>query len=122
MSQNIWVLGEALMDCVAQSDGSLRPLMGGSPFNMARAAALRGAKVGFLNPLSVDLFGQQMRAQFEADGVEPLSPPSLLPTSLAVVQINRGQPSYRNLRPKRPIISWESDLSHVSCLYRPRLK
>jgi fructokinase len=94
MSQNIWVLGEALMDCVAQSDGSLRPLMGGSPFNMARAAALRGAKVGFLNPLSVDLFGQRMRAQFEADGVEPLSPPSLLPTSLAVVQINRGQPSY----------------------------
>ena len=42
MSQSIWVLGEALMDCVAQSDGSLRPLMGGSPFNMARAAALQG--------------------------------------------------------------------------------
>jgi fructokinase len=94
MSQSIWVLGEALMDCVAQSDGSLRPLMGGSPFNLARAAALRGAQVGFINPLSIDLFGQQMRTQFEADGVEPLSPPSLLPTSLAVVQINRGQPSY----------------------------
>ena len=39
----IRVLGEALMDCVAQPDGSLRPFMGGSPFNLARAAALRGA-------------------------------------------------------------------------------
>lgn len=94
MSQSIWVLGEALMDCVAQSDGSLRPLMGGSPFNMARAAALRGAQVGLLNPLSTDLFGQQMQAQLQADGVVTLSPPSRMPTSLAVVQINHGQPSY----------------------------
>ena len=82
------------MDCVAQSDGSLRPLMGGSPFNMARAAALRGAQVGLLNPLSTDLFGQQMQAQLQADGVVTLSPPSRMPTSLAVVQINDGQPSY----------------------------
>ena len=37
----ISVLGEALMDCVEQPDGSLRPLMGGSPFNLARAAALQ---------------------------------------------------------------------------------
>ena len=41
MSASIWVLGEALMDCIAQPDGSLRPLMGGSPYNMARAAGLR---------------------------------------------------------------------------------
>ncbi len=94
MSTSICVLGEALMDCVAQPDGSLLPLMGGSPFNMARAAALRGAHVGFINPLSIDHFGQQMRAQFEADGVRTLSPPSRLPTSLAVVQIHHGQPSY----------------------------
>jgi fructokinase len=60
MSTAVWVLGEALMDCVAQSDGSLRPLMGGSPFNMARATALRGASVGYLNPLSTDNFGEQM--------------------------------------------------------------
>lgn len=93
-AQHIWVLGEALMDCVAQPDGSLRPLMGGSPFNLARAAALRGARVGFLNPLSTDLFGQQMHAQLAADGVEPLLPASRMPTSLAVVQISQGQPSY----------------------------
>ena len=93
-AMHVWVLGEALMDCMAQPDGSLRPLMGGSPFNLARAAALRGADVGFLNPLSTDLFGQQMQAQLEADGVKLLLPSSHRPTSLAVVQISQGQPSY----------------------------
>jgi len=90
----ILVLGEALMDCVAQPDGSLRPLMGGSPFNMARAAALRGGSVSFLNPFSTDQFGLQMRAQLERDGVQTNSTASRLPTSLAVVQITNGQPSY----------------------------
>ena len=94
MTTPIYVLGEALMDCVAQPDGSLRPFMGGSPFNMARAAALRGAQVGFLNPLSTDQFGLQMRAQLERDGVQLLANASRLPTSLAVVQITNGQPSY----------------------------
>lgn len=94
MTASIWVLGEALMDCVAQPDGTLRPFMGGSPFNLARAAALRGASVGYVNPLSTDQFGQRMREQLEHDGVLPLSPSSALPTSLAVVQINQGQPSY----------------------------
>lgn len=110
MNLSLWVLGEALMDCVAQPDGSLCPFMGGSPFNLARAASLRlggpaslrlgdtavsrGAPVGFINPFSTDRFGDQMRAQLQADGVQILSPPSRLPTSLAVVQIAAGQPSY----------------------------
>lgn len=94
MTASIWVLGEALMDCVAQPDGTLRPFMGGSPFNLARAAALRGAQVGYVNPLSTDQFGLRMRERLEQDGVLPLSPPTSLPTSLAVVQIDNGQPSY----------------------------
>lgn len=94
MNQTIWVLGEALMDCVAQPDGTLKPFMGGSPFNLARAAALRGAQVSFVNPLSTDNFGDQMRAQLAQDGVKTLLPATRLPTSLAVVQIKNGQPSY----------------------------
>jgi fructokinase len=94
MNTPIWVLGEALMDCVSQPDGSLRPFMGGSPFNMARAAALRGASVGYLNPLSTDKFGLQMREQLTRDGVSLVLPASRLPTSLAVVQVTNGQPSY----------------------------
>mgnify|MGYP003434009542 FL=1 len=94
MSQSIWILGEALMDCIAQADGRLLPLMGGSPYNLARAAALRGARAGYLNPLSTDRFGDQLGAQIERDGVQLLGGRSGLPTSLAVVQINQGQPSY----------------------------
>lgn len=90
----VMVLGEALMDCVAQDNGQLLPLMGGSPYNMARAAARRGASVAYLNPLSTDRFGQQLGAQLLADGVATLGGASRLPTSLAVVQIANGQPSY----------------------------
>jgi fructokinase len=94
MTSSIWVLGEALMDCISQPDGTLRPFMGGSPYNMARAAALRGASVGYINPLSTDHFGKQLASQLAQDGVHILSESSRYPTSLAVVQINDGQPSY----------------------------
>lgn len=94
MTTPIFVLGEALMDCIAQPDGQLRPFMGGSPFNMARAAALRGADVAYLNPLSNDLFGQGMAQLLQRDGVQLPGGTSRLPTSLAVVQVTNGQPSY----------------------------
>ncbi|MEN9538776.1 MAG: 2-dehydro-3-deoxygluconokinase [Pseudomonadota bacterium] len=96
MSQSIWVLGEALMDCVEQPDGSLRPLPGGSNFNLARAAALRGARVSYLNPLSSDAHGQALGAILRADGVQVAAAPSSRPTSLAIVKLSAGgSPSYR---------------------------
>lgn len=94
MTREIVVLGEALMDCIAQPDGQLRPLMGGSPYNMARAAALRGAQVAYLNPLSIDRFGQGLAALLVQDGVQLIGGQSRQPTSLAVVQLTHGQPSY----------------------------
>jgi fructokinase len=94
MTTPIFVLGEALMDCIAQPDGQLRPLMGGSPFNLARAAALRGAKASYLNPLSKDLFGQRLAQQLQKDGVHLSGGSTVLPTSLAVVQVSNGQPRY----------------------------
>jgi fructokinase len=94
MNTNVMVLGEALMDCVAQPDGRLLPLLGGSPYNMARAAARRGASVAYLNPLSTDRFGEQLGALLHEDGVRTLGASSAKPTSLAVVQIQDGQPSY----------------------------
>lgn len=94
MTLPIFVLGEALMDCMAQPDGQLLPLMGGSPFNMARAAALRGAAVSYLNPFSSDLFGQGLVQRLQQDGVHLLGGTTQLPTSLAVVQLTQGQASY----------------------------
>ena len=94
MSTPIFVLGEALMDCMAQPDGRLLPLMGGSPFNLARAAALRGGHVAYLNPLSTDLFGQGLARQLRQDGVQLPGGHTSKPTSLAVVQVTDGQPCY----------------------------
>ena len=94
MSLPTLILGEALMDCITQTDGSLLPLMGGSPFNLARATALQGGQVGYLSPFSSDSFGQQLKARSIADEVRPMSPDSARPTSLAVVTVRAGQPSY----------------------------
>jgi fructokinase len=88
------IIGEALMDCITQADGTLLPLMGGSPFNMARAAALQGADVGFLPPFSSDTFGERFKAQCAQDGIHVLGADSACPTSLAVVTLRDGQPSY----------------------------
>ncbi len=94
MSTHVLVLGEALMDCIMQADGSLLPLQGGSPYNMARAAALQEAAVSFLPPFSTDTFGQGLKRTCERDGVQALSADSACPTSLAVVTLRDGQPSY----------------------------
>lgn len=94
MSPLLVVLGEALMDCLVQADGSRQVFTGGSPFNLARAAALRGAPVAYLNPISTDSYGQQLRQQLQQDGVQCLLPPSALPTSLALVHLRQGLASY----------------------------
>jgi fructokinase len=93
-AKHLWVLGEALMDCVMQADGRFMPLAGGSPYNMARAARLRGATVRYLNPFSTDMFGRTLAAQLRADDVTLGAPESRAPTSLAMVQIQNGHPNY----------------------------
>lgn len=94
MNRPIYVYGEALMDCAVESDGRLRPMRGGSPYNLARAAARMGARVHFLCPFSRDRFGQQLKAALIADGVTVLSPDSALPTALAVVHLHGGHAEY----------------------------
>jgi len=82
------------MDCMAQPDGSLVPHLGGSPYNLALATALQGASVGFVAPFSTDTFGQALLDHLQANHARSLLPRSALPTSLAVVQVHEGQPSY----------------------------
>lgn len=94
MNLPIAVLGEALMDCVFQADGSLRPMPGGSPFNLARAAALQGARVHYLPPFSEDRLGRSLKARAKADGVEVGAADSTKPTSLALVSFDGEQARY----------------------------
>lgn len=92
--KSIFVLGEALIDCIEHADGQLKPVLGGSPFNLARAAALQGATVTYLNRLSDDAYGGQFVERLEADSVGHDSIRSGAPTSLAVVRVRNGQPDY----------------------------
>lgn len=88
--------GEALIDLVMDSKGVTTPCAGGAVYNLARALALQGARVGYLNPLSSDLYGQQLRTGLTAAGVTLFdSVPVQEPTSLAVVDLDaNGKAAY----------------------------
>lgn len=92
----IAVIGESLIDLIRQPSGDLRPHLGGSPYNVARAIAGQGLAVCYLSPLSVDPFGRDLRQGLVDEGVAlPEAEPSPRPTSLAVVSLDEGgQPSY----------------------------
>ncbi|RBP53479.1 PfkB family carbohydrate kinase [Arenicella xantha] len=94
------VLGEALIDFMMGRDGSYRPHLGGSPYNVAISLARQGMPVSYLSKLSDDCFGEQLANSLIDEGVELASyPRSVLPTSLAMVTIDSvGQPSYRLYR------------------------
>jgi fructokinase len=69
----IVVAGEALVDLVPEGPdggGALRPLLGGGPFNAARAAGRAGARVAFLGRVSGDALGRRVRAVLQDDGVD----------------------------------------------------
>jgi fructokinase len=97
-SQQLQVLcaGEALIDMVSEPSGKLKPYLGGAVYNLARALALQGVHTGYLNPLSSDLYGQQLRTGLQAAGVTILeSAPVQEPTSLAVVNLDvNGKAAY----------------------------
>lgn len=90
------VIGEAIMDLVARPDGSLRPLPGGSPYNVALALGRQGVPVDYLSPLSLDAFGEVLHDRLIEAGVGvPLGGRSARPTSLALVQLDEaGAASY----------------------------
>jgi fructokinase len=93
----ITVVGEALIDLVADHDGSVAAQPGGGPFNTARTIARLGLASTFLGRLSADRFGAQLRASLDHDGVT-LGVRQLTdaPTTLAAVDVDAtGAPRYR---------------------------
>jgi fructokinase len=93
----IVVIGEALVDLVAATDGTLVPALGGAPYNTARAVARLGGEVEFVGALSEDGFGQRLARQLIDDGVDVgRAPRTTRPTSLAVAEISpEGGAEYR---------------------------
>ncbi len=97
----ILVGGENLVDLfqTEQGDGlSYQAKPGGSPFNCAMAIGRQRARVGYLTPVSKDNLGQLLAATLEGSGVDLLAARHEEPTSLAVVSLNDGVPSYQFYR------------------------
>ncbi|WP_289034651.1 carbohydrate kinase [uncultured Roseibium sp.] len=91
--------GEALIDMIPEKSASGQmafvPYPGGAVFNTAIALGRLGVKTGMLTGLSTDLFGVQLEGALTASGVD--AGPSIrsdLPTTLAFVQLNKGQATY----------------------------
>ena len=91
--------GENLIDLVSSSSNSEGlPIYlanpGGSPYNVAIATSKLGSKVSYLTPLSKDTLGKLLSSKLKESGVKILSKSISNPTSLAVVSIKNGFPSY----------------------------
>ena len=90
------VIGENVVDMLPEHNGLYRPCLGGSPFNVAIAAARQQLNVSYISPLSQDAFGQQFAAYLKQNGAcYGLPYYSRSPSSLAVVSIDaQSQPQY----------------------------
>ncbi|MEQ8967360.1 MAG: carbohydrate kinase [Azospirillaceae bacterium] len=92
--------GEALIDFVPMAGGAgesgYRPLVGGSPLNVAVAVARLDRSAGFLARLSTDLFGDMIVDHMAANGVDTRHVRRAdQPTTLAFVSLAEGEePQY----------------------------
>ena len=93
----IVVVGEALIDLVIDPSGGVESVLGGAPFNTARACGRLGADVAFAGAIGTDLFGSRLAAQLLEDGVTPEFAPRVdRPTTLAAAELDEGgAASYR---------------------------
>ena len=91
--------GEALIDMLPREattgQHAFAPVAGGSVFNTAIALGRLGAPVQFFSGLSDDLFGDILRKELAASGVDS-SPAAISdrPTTLAFVTLTNGHASY----------------------------
>jgi len=91
--------GEALIDMLPRrlegGGPAFAPHAGGAVFNTAVALGRLGAPVSFFTGLSTDFFGDQLKAELEASGVDLRHVRfSDRPTTLAFVRLADGQASY----------------------------
>ncbi len=96
----ILVGGENLIDFIEAADGTFTATPGGGPFNIAKTLARQGQNVGYLTPVSTDAMGNRLASALITDGVALLAPRSPAPSSLALVSLTNGQPSYQFYRQK----------------------
>jgi len=92
----IVVAGEALIDLVIDPEGAVDAVLGGAPFNTARACGRLGLDVAFVGAVSNDRFGSMLASRLEADGVSTRFLTRVEePTTLAAAELDeRGAARY----------------------------
>lgn len=98
----IVVGGENLIDLVQSQDVDGSPAFvakaGGSQYNCAMALGRLGVKPLYITPISTDKMGDLLADTLTSSGVQVASPRLDAPSSLAVVSLENGQPSYQFYR------------------------
>ena len=92
--RTIAIVGENLVDLFVEDDGTVTPVPGGGPFNVARTVSRLGQHAVLFSGISKDEFGQTLQEVLNADGVSPRTShyPLDLPTSLAIVEVDGAGP------------------------------
>jgi fructokinase len=98
LSSEIWVCGEVLIDLIPSGTQRI-PIVGGGPANTAKALSKLGFDACFIDGISTDSYGQMVRKELLADGVNiKYSKMIEKPTALAVVTLSEfGSATYEFL-------------------------
>ena len=95
MSDQVWVVGEVLIDLIPD-ESKYVAVVGGGPANTAKALAKLGVKAYFIDGISTDKFGQMAKAELlSANVLLDYAQYSNKPTCTAKVSLSKsGSASY----------------------------
>ena len=114
MSAKVWVLGDAVVDLLPESDGRLLPCPGGAPANVAVGIARLGGASGFIGRVGDDPFGALMQRTLLTEGVDItyLKQDEWHRTSTVLVDLNdQGERSFTFMvRPSADLFLETTDL------------
>lgn len=114
MSAKVWVLGDAVVDLLPESDGRLLPCPGGAPANVAVGIARLGGTSGFIGRVGGDPFGALMQRTLLTEGVDItyLKQDEWHRTSTVLVDLNdQGERSFTFMvRPSADLFLETTDL------------
>ncbi|HAM2731500.1 TPA: aminoimidazole riboside kinase [Escherichia coli] len=114
MSAKVWVLGDAVVDLLPESDGRLLPCPGGAPANVAVGIARLGGRSGFIGRVGDDPFGALMQRTLLTEGVDItyLKQDEWHRTSTVLVDLNdQGERSFTFMvRPSADLFLETTDL------------
>ncbi|EPA9881529.1 aminoimidazole riboside kinase [Escherichia coli] len=114
MSAKVWVLGDAVVDLLPESDGRLLPCPGGAPANVAVGIARLAGISGFIGRVGDDPFGALMQRTLLTEGVDItyLKQDEWHRTSTVLVDLNdQGERSFTFMvRPSADLFLETTDL------------